>query len=96
MLFRSLTKQEIVGIVEKMIQQLQIRLTEQNITLVVTDAAKEFIAEQGYDPVYGARPLKRFIQKHLETKIARKIIAGTIGDQQSITIDYYQEELVLR
>lgn len=95
-LFKPLTKQEIVGIVEKMIQQLQIRLTEQNITLVVTDMAKEFIAEQGYDPVYGARPLKRFIQKHLETKIARKIISGTIGDQQSITIDYHQEELVLR
>ncbi|MFJ7745712.1 ATP-dependent chaperone ClpB [Peribacillus sp. NPDC097295] len=95
-LFKPLTKQEIVGIVEKMIQQLQVRLTEQNITLGVTDAAKEFIAEQGYDPVYGARPLKRFIQKHVETKVARKIISGSIGNQESITIDYNQDELVLR
>ncbi|MGE7781412.1 ATP-dependent chaperone ClpB [Peribacillus sp. NPDC097264] len=95
-LFKPLTKLEIVGIVEKMIQQLQVRLTEQDITLGVTDAAKEFIAEQGYDPVYGARPLKRFIQKHLETMIARKIISGTIGDHGSMTIDYDQEGLVLR
>ena len=95
-LFKPLTKQEIVGIVEKMIQLLQVRLTEQDITLEVTNAAKEFIAEQGYDPVYGARPLKRFIQKHLETMIARKIISGTIGDHGDMTIDYDQEGLVLR
>ncbi|WP_375088222.1 ATP-dependent chaperone ClpB [Peribacillus sp. RS7] len=92
-LFKPLTKQEIVEIVEKMVQQLQVRLTEQNIILNVTEAAKEFIADQGYDPVYGARPLKRFIQKHLETKIARKIIAGTVGLE--ITIDYDHDELVL-
>ncbi|MFJ7752319.1 ATP-dependent chaperone ClpB [Peribacillus muralis] len=94
-LFKPLTKQEIVEIVEKMVQQLQVRLTEQNIRLDVTEAAKEFIAEQGYDPVYGARPLKRFIQKHLETKIARKIIAGTDGLRDGITIDYNDDELVL-
>ncbi|MGE7761066.1 ATP-dependent chaperone ClpB [Peribacillus sp. NPDC097895] len=94
-LFKPLTKQEIVEIVEKMVQQLQVRLTEQNIILNVTEAAKEFIAEQGYDPVYGARPLKRFIQKHLETKIARKIIAGTKGLKEGITIDIDHNELVL-
>ncbi|RRN72535.1 ATP-dependent chaperone ClpB [Peribacillus simplex] len=95
-LFKPLTKQEIVEIVEKMVLQLQVRLTEQNINLNVTEAAKEFIADQGYDPVYGARPLKRFIQKHLETKIARKIIAGTVGlKEEGITIDYGDDELVL-
>ncbi|MFD6441587.1 ATP-dependent chaperone ClpB [Peribacillus sp. NPDC060186] len=94
-LFKPLTQHEIVGIVEKMVQQLQVRLTEQNINLHVTEAAKEFIAEQGYDPVYGARPLKRFIQKHLETKIARQIIAGTVGNEEGITIDYDHNELVL-
>ncbi|MFY0779943.1 ATP-dependent chaperone ClpB [Peribacillus simplex] len=94
-LFKPLTKQEIVEIVEKMVQHLQVRLTEQNIILNVTEAAKEFIADQGYDPVYGARPLKRFIQKHLETKIARKIIAGTVGLEKGITIDYDHDELVL-
>ncbi|WP_285767588.1 ATP-dependent chaperone ClpB [Peribacillus sp. SI8-4] len=94
-LFKPLTKQEIVEIVEKMVQQLQVRLTEQNIQLTVTEAAKEFIAEQGYDPVYGARPLKRFIQKHLETKIARKIIAGIDGQTAGITVDFDDDELVL-
>ncbi|MFJ7468617.1 ATP-dependent chaperone ClpB [Peribacillus frigoritolerans] len=95
-LFKPLTKQEIVEIVDKMVHQLQVRLTEQNIVLNVTEAAKEFIADQGYDPVYGARPLKRFIQKHLETKIARKIIAGTVELKEGITIDYYHDELVLK
>ena len=94
-LFKPLTKQEIVKIVDKMVHQLQVRLTEQSIVLNVTVAAKEFIAEQGYDPVYGARPLKRFIQKHLETKIARKIIAGTVEIKEGITIDYDHDELVL-
>ncbi|MFE4897699.1 ATP-dependent chaperone ClpB [Peribacillus butanolivorans] len=94
-LFKPLTQHEIVGIVEKMVQQLQVRLTEQNLNLHVTEAAKEFIAEQGYDPVYGARPLKRFIQKHLETKIARRIIAGTVENEEGITIDYVHNELVL-
>ncbi|ASS93570.1 ATP-dependent chaperone ClpB [Peribacillus simplex] len=94
-LFKPLTKQEIVEIVDKMVHQLQERLTEQNIVLNVTEAAKEFIADQGYDPVYGARPLKRFIQKHLETKIARKIIAGTVELKEGITIDYDHDELVL-
>ncbi|MGE6720290.1 ATP-dependent chaperone ClpB [Peribacillus frigoritolerans] len=95
-LFKPLTKQEIVEIVDKMVHQLQVRLTEQNIVLNVTEAAKEFIADQGYDPVYGARPLKRFIQKHLETKIARKIIAGTVELKKGITIDYDHDELVLK
>ncbi|MEE3951119.1 ATP-dependent chaperone ClpB [Peribacillus frigoritolerans] len=94
-LFKPLTKQEIVEIVDKMVHQLQVRLTEQNIVLNVTKAAKEFIADQGYDPVYGARPLKRFIQKHLETKIARKIIAGTVELKEGITIDYDHDELVI-
>ncbi|SIQ90432.1 ATP-dependent Clp protease ATP-binding subunit ClpB [Peribacillus simplex] len=94
-LFKPLTKQEIVEIVDKMVHQLQVRLTEQNIVLNVTEAAKEFIADQGYDPVYGARPLKRFIQKHLETKIARKIIAGTVELKEEITIDHIHDELVL-
>ncbi|MGG0789798.1 ATP-dependent chaperone ClpB [Peribacillus simplex] len=94
-LFKPLTKQEIVEIVDKMVHQLQVRLTEQNIVMNVTEAAKEFIADQGYDPVYGARPLKRFIQKHLETKIARKIIAGTVELKEGITIDHDHDELVL-
>ena len=95
-LFKPLTQSDIVKIVEKMIKLLQNRLAEQNLTLQLTIAAKEYLAQQGYDPVYGARPLKRFIQKNIETKIAREIIAGSINEQAGITIDYDGTELLLK
>ena len=95
-LFKPLTQSDIVKIVDKMIKILQNRLAEQNLSLQLTDAAKNYLAEQGYDPVYGARPLKRFIQKNIETKIAREIIAGHVSEQGSMTIDYDGNELVLK
>ena len=95
-LFKALTQSDIVKIVDKMIKLLQNRLAEQNLTLQLTDAAKRYMAEQGYDPVYGARPLKRFIQKHIETKIAREIIAGHVSEQGGMTIDYDGNDLVLK
>ncbi|RID83515.1 ATP-dependent chaperone ClpB [Peribacillus asahii] len=95
-LFKPLTKADLVKIVEKMMKQLQSRLAEQGFALQLTEAAKEQLAEQGYDPVYGARPLKRFIQKHIETKIAREIIAGTLAGQSTITIDFVDEQFTLR
>lgn len=95
-LFKALTPSDIVKIVDKMIMLLQDRLAEQNLSLQLTDAAKEYMAEQGYDPVYGARPLKRFIQKHIETKIAREIIAGHVRDDGKMIIDYDGNELVLK
>jgi ATP-dependent Clp protease ATP-binding subunit ClpB len=95
-LFKPLTQSDIVKIVDKMIKLLQNRLAEQNLTLQLTNAAKEYLAQQGYDPVYGARPLKRFIQKHIETKIAREIIAGSVNEQAGITIDYDGTELTLK
>ena len=67
-------------------KELQARLSEQQIKLSINDEAKEYIAENGFDPVYGARPLKRFIQRNLETKIAREIIAGEIRESQQVTI----------
>ncbi|MFJ8244445.1 ATP-dependent chaperone ClpB [Peribacillus asahii] len=95
-LFKPLTKADLVKIVEKMMKQLQSRLAEQGFALQLTEAAKEQLAEQGYDPVYGARPLKRFIQKHIETKIAREIIAGTLVGQSTITIDFADQQFTLR
>ena len=71
-LFKPLTLQNIKEIVVKLMKELQDRLSEQQIKLSITDEAKEYIAENGFDPVYGARPLKRFIQRNIETKIARK------------------------
>ena len=94
-LFKPLSKKEIVQIVAQMVMQLKLRLQDQQIDLDISDAAKEFIAEQGYDAVYGARPLKRFIQKQVETKLAREIIAGTLEGQHEVLIDYKNQELVL-
>ncbi|WP_110929078.1 ATP-dependent chaperone ClpB [Bacillus massiliglaciei] len=93
-LFKPLTQNEVIQIVEKMAEQLQNRLADQNIKLELTDAAKTFIAEEGYDPVYGARPLKRFMQKHLETKIAREIISGNIPETRTIEVDYAGGSLI--
>ncbi|WP_419883422.1 ATP-dependent chaperone ClpB [Peribacillus sp. B-H-3] len=90
-LFKPLSKKEIIKIVENMAVQLQKRLEEQNISLILTSKAKEFIADQGFDPVYGARPLKRFIQKHVETMAAREIIAGNIKSDSSLTVDFNEE-----
>lgn len=95
-LFKPLTQNDIVKIVEKMIKLLQNRLADQHLTLQLTDAAKKYLAEQGYDPVFGARPLKRFIQKNIETKIAREIIAGHVKEQGTMTIDYDGNDLVLK
>ncbi len=84
-LFKPLSMHEIQEIVDKLLQQLEQRLADRQITLQLTDEAKRFIATEGYDPVYGARPLKRFIQKHLETRIAREIISG-IPDGSTIQV----------
>lgn len=94
-LFKPLMKTDIIKIVEKMIKLLQNRLAEQNITLQLTDSAKEYLAEQGYDPIFGARPLKRFIQKHIETKIARAIIGGTATNDSRMVIDYDGNDLII-
>lgn len=85
-LFKPLALNEIKGIVLKLITQLQARLSDQHIKLSINDDAREYIAENGFDPVYGARPLKRFIQRNVETALARKIIAGEIKDQSEVII----------
>lgn len=95
-LFTPLGRNEIIRIVEKMVRQLQGRLAEQQIALSITDEAKSFIAEQGYDPVYGARPLKRFIQKQVETRLAREIIAGSLEGKKQVEIDFDGEEIILK
>jgi ATP-dependent Clp protease ATP-binding subunit ClpB len=86
-LFKPLTQKEVIGIVDKLIKQLQFRLSQRHISISLTEEAKKFIAEEGFDPVYGARPLKRFIQKHIETIIAREIIRGHVHDYENIIID---------
>ena len=85
--YKSLTKQEIGSIVDLMLADLRSRLADKQLKLDVTDAAKNAIIDGGYDPIYGARPLKRYIQAHVETMIAKEIIAGAHGAGDTLTVD---------
>ncbi|WP_077211177.1 ATP-dependent chaperone ClpB [Bacillus dakarensis] len=85
-MFKPLSIHDIMEIVLKLIKDLQIRLEDQQIHLRITDEAKEYIAVNGFDPVYGARPLKRFIQRNVETLLARDIIAGKIVENSTVEI----------
>ena len=95
--YKSLTKTEIGSIVDLMLADLRKRLEDKQLKLVVTDAAKSAIIDGGYDPIYGARPLKRYIQSHVETMIAKEIIGGahTAGDTLTVDADG-NGQLVLR
>ncbi len=92
--FNPLTKADMKSILAIMIQGLSKRLEEQKISLAITDEAQELIATNGYDPVYGARPLKRYIQRAIETPVARAIIEGQAKGGTTITIDAKNGELV--
>jgi ATP-dependent Clp protease ATP-binding subunit ClpB len=83
-LFKPLSLQEIKKIVELQLNLLQERLNHREIKLELNDAAKELIAREGYDPVYGARPLKRFMQREVETLISRGLLANEIHDHSAI------------
>ena len=95
-LFKPLTTNEISEIVELLVNDLRKRLDDRRLSLNLTDEAKQYIAREGYDPVYGARPLKRFLQRQVETKIGRAIIGGEIFDGARLSIDYQGEELKLQ
>lgn len=86
-LFKPLQLAEVISITSLLLEQLSQRLKDRRITLSVTEEAKRCIAEAGYDPVYGARPLKRYIQRELETKVARCILAGSVTEGGTITVD---------
>ncbi len=94
-LFTPLTKAEIEQIVDIMFVDLRARLGERLMTLEVTEAAREFIARQGFDPVYGARPLRRYIAREVETSIGRTLLAGTIPDGSVIEVDVVDDDLVV-
>jgi ATP-dependent Clp protease ATP-binding subunit ClpB len=92
-LFKPLTLGEIERIVELLLILLRQRLTDRGIEIELTPAAKEHVAREGYDPVYGARPLKRFLQRHLETALSRKLLAGEIPDHTRVMVDFKGGEL---
>ena len=94
-MFKPLTMDEIKKIIDLLTEDLNRRLKARRLTFRLTDDAREFVARAGYDPVYGARPLKRFVQREVETRIGRAIIAGSITDGSTITVDVQDGELVV-
>ncbi|MCF0133121.1 MAG: ATP-dependent chaperone ClpB [Blautia sp.] len=94
-LFKPLTRENIGGIVDLMIQELNARLSDQEIRIELTEAAKDYVAENGYDPIYGARPLKRFLQKNVETLAARKILEGSVHTGDTLFMDVRDGDLVV-
>lgn len=92
-LFSPLKLSEIAKIVDIQVAQIQNRLSDRNIQISITEKAKKFISEEAYDPVYGARPLKRFLQRNIETQLGRKFIAGEVKDGSQVEIDVKGEHL---
>ena len=92
-LFKPLTLAEIERIVELQLNLLRSRLAERHIELHLNDAAKELLARRGYDPVYGARPLKRVVQRELETKLSRALLKGEITDNSRVEVVAHKGEL---
>jgi ATP-dependent Clp protease ATP-binding subunit ClpB len=94
-LFKPLHLDEVTRIAGLLAKQLIERLKERRITLEISDEALKQIAKAGYDPVYGARPLKRYIQRELETKVARAIISGQVSDGGSLRIEMQEGQLLV-
>ena len=92
-MFKPLTKDNIGGIVDLLMAELNNRLADQEIHIRLTAAAKNHIIEGGYDPVYGARPLKRYLQKYVETLAAKMILGGKVGQDDTIVLDVTDGEL---
>ena len=86
-MFKPLTKDKIHAIIDLLIQDVNRRLTEKELSIELTQAAKDLIVEGGYEPMYGARPLKRYLQKHVETLAAKLILEGNVGRGDQILLD---------
>ncbi|MFR5685221.1 MAG: ATP-dependent chaperone ClpB [Blautia wexlerae] len=94
-MFKPLTKSNIGKIVDLMVGELDKRLADQELSLELTDAAKDQVIENGYDPVYGARPLKRYLQKYVETLAARKILSGDVRAGDTLVLDVQNGEFIV-
>ena len=92
--YKPLTKANIIGIIDLLIKDLNKRLAENQLSVVVSDDAKAYIVDHGFDPVYGARPLKRYLQSNVETLLARKIIGENVAPGTVLHIDLRDGELV--
>ncbi len=92
-IFNSLGIEEIKGIVDLQLEGVRKALSERNIGLELTEAAREYLAREGYDPEFGARPLRRTIQRLIETPLSRMLIAGEIKEGDTVQVDYDGREL---
>jgi ATP-dependent Clp protease ATP-binding subunit ClpB len=92
--FKPLTREQLADIVELQLARLRTRLAERGLALELTDAAKEVLAEAGWDPAYGARPLKRALQRLIENPLALRLLEGDFGDGDAIRVDAQNGELV--
>ncbi len=95
-MFKPLTRENIGGIVDLVVANLNKRLADRELTIELTDEAKKYVADNGYDPVYGARPLKRYLQKHVETLAAKVILEGKVNMGDTIIFDVKDGELVVK
>ena len=95
-MFKPLTRDNIGGIVDLIVANLNERLADKDLHLVLTDEAKKFVADNGYDPIYGARPLKRYLQKNVETLVAKIILQGDVNMGDTITVDAQDGKLIIR
>ena len=95
-LFKPLTLEEITVIVDLLLADLNQRLADRRVTVVLDKVAKDWAAEKGYDPVFGARPLKRFLQRHIETKLARALISGAVAEGGTVKFTVKGDELVMK
>ena len=94
--FRHLTREHLRSIVDIQLVRVARMLQERGMTLELSDAAKDFLAARGFDPVYGARPLKRAIQRHVQNRLAQAVLAGEVADGDAVTFDVEGDELVIR
>ena len=95
-LFKPLTKDNIGHIIDLLMADLNRRLADKELTLELTDGAKAYVVENGYDPVYGARPLKRYLQKYVETMAARYILGGEVQAGSVMVVDKDENGLFIR
>ena len=93
-MFKPLTKSNISGIINILINDLNLRIADKDLTITLTEEAKQFIANNGYDPVYGARPLKRYLQKNIETMVAKLILGDRLEAGDNIIIDFENNGLI--
>ena len=95
-LFKPLSLEEITSIVDLLLDRLNERLADRKVRIEFTTAARKWVGEKGYDPTYGARPLKRFLQKQVETKLARALVVGEVEEGSKVSFTVEGDQLLMR